>query len=135
MSDDNGPVREMSEDECWERLRSTTFGRLATSAMGDVQITPINYVVRDGRLLLRTAQGGKLASVVVQSRVAVEIDEIGQEHAWSVIGKGDAHMVTRMDEADALEEAGLHPWVDTRKEVFVEIELDEVTGRSFVLSR
>ncbi|AKT51943.1 pyridoxamine 5'-phosphate oxidase family protein [Arsenicicoccus sp. oral taxon 190] len=135
MNDDRDPVRQMSEDECWERLRGTTFGRLATAAVGDVQITPINYVVVDDRLVFRTAEGGKLASLVVQSRVAVEIDEVGADHAWSVIGKGDAHVVHSMDEADQLEELGLHPWVDTRKEVFVHVDLDEVSGRDFRLDR
>ncbi|WP_409482918.1 pyridoxamine 5'-phosphate oxidase family protein [Arsenicicoccus dermatophilus] len=135
MSDVNEPVKQMTEDECWERLESTSFARLATAAMGDVQITPVNYVVRDRQLVLRTAEGGKLASLVVQSRVAVEIDEIAGDHAWSVIGKGDAHMVHNADEADALDDVGLRPWVDTRKEVFVTIDLDEVSGREFVLSR
>lgn len=135
MSDEANPVREMTEDECWDRLRGTTFGRLATAAVGDVQITPINYVVHDGRLVMRTAEGGKLASLVVQSRVAIEIDEVHETTAWSVLGKGDAHMVHNMDEADDLEQAGLQPWVDTRKEVFVVIELDEVSGREFQLSR
>ncbi len=69
------------------------------------------------------------------SRVAIEIDDVTTQTAWSVIGKGDAHVVHNMDEADRLEELGLHPWVDTRKEVFVLVELDEVSGRVFALAR
>lgn len=135
MSDVNEPVQQMTEEQCWERLRSTTFGRLATAAVGDVQITPINYVVHEGRLVFRTAEGSKLASLVVASRVAIEIDDVTADTAWSVIGKGDAHVVHNMDEADRLEALGLHPWVDTRKEVFVLVDLDEVSGRVFALAR
>lgn len=128
-------VHEMSQDECWEKLSATHFGRIATAVAGEVSITPFNFVVHDGKLVFRTAEGTKLVGLVVNSSVAVEIDEVGESTAWSVIGKGTARMIDSFSERHRFEEIELRPWVDTVKEIFVEVTLDEVTGRSFDLTR
>lgn len=134
MSDDT-TVQTMTEDECWERLEGEEFGRLATGAVGEVSITPVNYVVKDRQVVIRTTEGSKLTDLVVQSRVAFEIDKVDGETAWSVIGKGDAHVVQSFDESYDLEQLGLRPWVDTDKDVWVVVTLDDVSGRTFALTR
>jgi nitroimidazol reductase NimA-like FMN-containing flavoprotein (pyridoxamine 5'-phosphate oxidase superfamily) len=139
------PVHEMHELECWERLRSREFGRLAYHLLDEVHIVPINYTVASGRrLLFRTTAGSKLLGVVMHADVAFEIDgfELGgpavdgleSERAWSVIARGRAERVEgrQAREADALP---LRPWVDTPKDEVVAIVVTEVTGRTFDLYR
>ncbi|GMA19781.1 pyridoxamine 5'-phosphate oxidase family protein [Arsenicicoccus piscis] len=134
MSD--AAVTTLSEQECWDLLAGEEFGRLATSAAGSVAITPVNYCVRDQKIYFRSAEGSKLVSLVVASSVAFEIDQVRGRDAWSVIGQGEARIVDSMSEQDELSASlHLHPWVDTVKEIFVEVTLDEVSGRRFRLAR
>ena len=129
------PVREMTLDDCWARLADNTFGRIATAAVGEVSITPFNYVTDGRTLVFRTAPGTKLADLVVDSNVAVEIDEVTGDEAWSVIARGTARLVEATEEIERLASLSLHPWVATDKQVWVVIDIDEVTGRAFTLSR
>lgn len=131
----DAPMREMSTDDCWARLAENTFGRIATAALGEVTITPFNYCVDERTLVFRTAPGTKLAGLVIDNSVAVEIDDVQGVEAWSVIARGTARMVDDSAEADRLAALPLHPWVDTEKEVFVVIEIDEISGRTFTLTR
>lgn len=128
------PPRTMSAGECWQALREHEFGRLAYSLLGEVHITPINYAVDGEALLFRTAQGNKLLGVVMHGPVALEIDELGAEEAWSVVLRGHAH-VLEGDEAYRAENFPLRPWVGGEKETVVRIDPEEVTGRRFRLAK
>ena len=137
MSDEN-PVHGMTDDECWEFLRSREFGRLAFHLVEQVHITPINYAVdtQDGQrsLLFRTAEGSKLLGIVMNDDVAFEADEYDDEHATSVIIRGKARLLEE-DEAHRSENVPLRPWVDTLKYNVVEIVPTELSGRTFDLTR
>ena len=61
--DADGPVRELTEKECWDRVAAAPFGRLAMSAFDDIDIVPINAVLSRGKLYFRTAPGSKLAEI------------------------------------------------------------------------
>ena len=137
MSDEN-PVHSMTEDECWEFLRSHEFGRMAFHLLEQVHITPINYAVDtyEGRrsLLFRTAEGSKLLGIVMNADVAFEADQYDDEHATSVILRGTARLLEE-DEAHRSENVPLRPWVDTLKYNVVEIVPTEISGRAFDLTR
>lgn len=135
----------MSDEGCWDFLRSHEFGRLAFHLGGQVHIAPINYAVHHdpatGRktLLFRTAAGGKLEGVVANDDVAFEVDEYDSEHAASVIVRGRARMLEEHEEHRA-DNVPLRPWVGSSKlEVmehhFVEIDITELSGRRFELNR
>lgn len=132
MSD--SPVHELSQQECWDFLRSHEFGRLAFHLAERVQITPINYAVDGETLLFRTAGGDKLLGVVMNDDVAFEIDEYDDTHARSVIVHGRARKLEE-DEEHRAENVPLRPWVGTVKYNVVEISPTEITGRAFELSR
>ena len=136
----NEPMSIMSEEECWECLRSHEFGRLAFHLAGEVHITPINYAVHNEpvtghrSLLFRTAGGSKLLGVVMNDDVAFEVDEYSAEHAASVIIRGRARKLDE-DEEHMADNVPLRPWVNTLKYNVVEIEPFELSGRRFALSR
>lgn len=125
----------MSDEECWSKLTSARYGRLATCVAAGVDIFPINFICNGNTVVFRTAPGAKLASVVVANEVALELDHIAPPNAWSVVAKGTARMVDSLSEADAKEHIGLAPWVDTDKPVFVEIVIEQVSGRYFQLNQ
>lgn len=128
------PPRTMSVGECWQALREHEFGRLAYHLLGEVHITPINYSVDGEALLFRTAQGNKLLSVLMHGPVALEIDELDAEEAWSVLARGHARVLEGAD-AGRAEQVPLRPWVGGEKEIVVRIVPEEVTGRRFRLSK
>ena len=125
------PVTVMSEHECWTELSSRTFGRLATSVDGWPDVFPVNYVVQRRTILIRTAEGTKLASTTINARVAFEADDHDVAQGWSVVVKGRAHVLSSSMELATAERAQVLPWVMTPKHRYIRIEPMEITGRRF----
>jgi len=134
------PVRHLSAADCWAFLREHELGRMAYHLLDEVHIAPINYAIDHdpvtGRhsLLFRTAEGSKLLGVVMNADVAFEVDQVDGEHATSVVLRGRGRRLEE-DEEHSAENVPLHPWVDTPKWNVVEIEVTEISGRAFDLSR
>ena len=66
--------------------------------------------------------------------VAFEVDEIVDEQATSVIVRGRAQHVEE-DEEHRAENVPLRPWVATEKWNVVEVDVTEISGRRFELTR
>jgi uncharacterized protein len=131
MSAPIAPIVELSEDESWQLLSSMALGRLVTSVGGYPEIFPVNYVVQHRTVLFRTAEGTKLISAVMNSRVAFEADDHNVEEGWSVIVKGRAQILRTDDEIAEAERAQLLPWIATVKRHYIRIFPFEITGRRF----
>ena len=123
----------LSTEECWSLLGEATVGRLAVDNGGRPDIFPINYLVDDGSIVFRTGPGTKLAASVLMNYVAFEIDGYlpADRSAWSVVVKGRAHQIERMQDVYDAQDLPLFPWVASDKPDFVRITADEVTGRRF----
>lgn len=126
-----GPVAAMSEPESWARLAGNTFGRLAISVGDQPDVFPVNFVVQNRSILIRTAEGTKLAGAAVNQRVAFEVDDHDAVQGWSVVVKGDARIMTSSDELAAAERAQVLPWITTPKRQFIRITPFDITGRTF----
>jgi nitroimidazol reductase NimA-like FMN-containing flavoprotein (pyridoxamine 5'-phosphate oxidase superfamily) len=132
---EHSPVTALSPDECWELLHGHEFGRLAYHLASEVHIVPINYAVDDAhRLVFRTAEGSKLLGLTMDADVAFEVDEFHEEEARSVVVRGRARQL-EPPEVEEVEQLPLRPWVDTAKFNVIAIEVDEMTGRHFELTR
>ncbi len=127
------PVQVLTEEECWNALRSGSLGRLALSVGGIPDIFPVNFVAADRNLFFRTASGTKLLELTVNNRVAFETDGVGRDEAWSVIVHGTARALETQREIDDAAGLPLRPLIPTVKPVFVEIVPQSVTGRRFTL--
>jgi len=132
-TDDEHPGVTLSTEDAWRFLEHTSFGRLALSVANEPDIFPINYLAHDGRLLMRTNPGTKLAELTINDHVAFEIDGIGEGSAWSVVVKGTARVIESQTEIDAADELPLTPWIATRKYTYVEIMPGSVRGLRFEL--
>jgi nitroimidazol reductase NimA-like FMN-containing flavoprotein (pyridoxamine 5'-phosphate oxidase superfamily) len=130
---DTDHIEFLTEEDCWQLLRSSSLGRLAVSAGGEPDIYPVNFVASDGRLLFRTAEGTKLLELTVNNHVAFETDGVGRDEAWSVVVKGTASALEKRSEIDAADQLPLRPLIPTLKYVYVEITPTQVTGRRFPL--
>lgn len=132
-TDEEHPGATMSPSEAWRFLEHTSFGRLALSVANEPDIFPINFLAHDGKLLMRTNPGTKLAELTINDRVAFEIDGIAENSAWSVVVKGSARVIESQTEIDAANELPLTPWIPTRKNTYVEIIPTSVRGIRFEL--
>lgn len=135
---DQSPVTELTESECLGLLRDAEIGRLAVQLPdGGVDIFPVNFVLDDDRVLMRTAGGTKLDSLTEQPLVAFEADHFDYfEHiAWSVVIKGWATLVDDHDELFGLLNVEMDTWHPERKPFFVRITPSVTTGRRFTIHR
>jgi nitroimidazol reductase NimA-like FMN-containing flavoprotein (pyridoxamine 5'-phosphate oxidase superfamily) len=125
------PVVIMDTEECWTRLVHATFGRLAVTAGGEIDIYPINFVISDRKLYFRTAPGSKLLELSANPSVALEIDHVDEEIAYSVVLKGEAERLEHQGDIDAADRLPLVPWVPTLKYRWVRINPTSISGRLF----
>jgi nitroimidazol reductase NimA-like FMN-containing flavoprotein (pyridoxamine 5'-phosphate oxidase superfamily) len=133
MTTDRFGVTVLEANKCWELLRQSEVGRLAVSIRDLPDLFPINFVVDHGTVVFRTAEGTKLAAAVLGRAVAFEVDGYDPDagDAWSVVIKGRAVEIERMQDVfDALD-LPLFPWHASPKHRFVRIEPDDVSGRRF----
>jgi nitroimidazol reductase NimA-like FMN-containing flavoprotein (pyridoxamine 5'-phosphate oxidase superfamily) len=133
METDRFGMTMLDTDTCWDLVGQADVGRLAVSIADHPDIFPVNFVVDHGTVVFRTAEGTKLAGAVLGRAVAFEVDgyEPAAGVAWSVVIKGRARELERMQDVfDALE-LPLFPWHASPKHRFVRIEPDEVSGRRF----
>ncbi len=119
-------------EECRRLLGAGGIGRIAIAGEGAPILRPVNFAVKDGIVVIRTGEGRIFDAARRGASVAFEIDNVdGFEHeGWSVIATG------RLSERDADAEAyalPLRPWSAGRRDRFVMIELDVVSGRRIAL--
>lgn len=129
--DDRSPTRQLSEEECWERLAAAPYGRVAATAAGEIDIFPVNHAVDGGTIVFRTSAGTKLLELTIRHRVAFEVDGYTDADAFSVVVKGDAEEFDRQSEVAAAERLGITPWAPEEKDRWVRITPVEVHGRAF----
>lgn len=126
-------MNELTPRECWDLLASSEVGRLAV-CLGDApEIFPVNYVVANGTIVLRTAPGLKHVAARLNELVAFEVDGVDREAriAWSVVLKGRARDITAENEVEFARTLPLRPMHGGAKNMFVRLEPESVTGRRF----
>ena len=125
------PIAILPETECWNLMSGAALGRLVTSAGGQPEIFPVNFVVQHRTVLFRTAEGTKLVSAAINNNVLFEVDDHNAVEGWSVIMKGIARSLRTDAEIDEAERAQLLPWTATVKQHYVRIRPLSITGRRF----
>jgi nitroimidazol reductase NimA-like FMN-containing flavoprotein (pyridoxamine 5'-phosphate oxidase superfamily) len=121
---------ELEQAECLELLESRTVGRVAYCEDGGPVVLPVNYVVHEGAVLLRTAPHTALGRHLQHGPAAFEVDEVDEytQSGWSVLVRGHA---SPLDPDDLPAEPGARPvpWAEGARPLFVRISPDTVTGR------
>jgi len=133
--EDRPPMRELATAECWERLGSVPYGRVATTAAGEIDIFPVNHGVDRQSIVFRTAPGTKLLELTIRQNVAFEVDGYDGIEAFSVVVKGIADEFDREAEVTEAERLGIEPWAPGEKDRWVRITPQDIQGRAFTLAR
>ncbi|MFG2026893.1 pyridoxamine 5'-phosphate oxidase family protein [Streptomyces sp. NPDC048825] len=125
---------ELDSDEALRLLGSVSLGRIVFTRHALPTVRPVNHILDNGDIVIRTHEGTALTSHTRQADspgvvVAYEADDIDPDThvGWSVVIIGYAHLVTDPHEL-ARYQALLHPWVKQTMDYAVRIHPDLITG-------
>ncbi|MFI5507465.1 pyridoxamine 5'-phosphate oxidase family protein [Mycobacterium sp. NPDC051804] len=123
----------LNRRQCLDLLQGVRVGRLVFTEDALPAIQPVNFRLWRDDVVIRVAGGAKLAAACDNSVVAFEADELDADlrTGWSVTVVGHAQPITGVD--DLVEIAGtfLQPWVEGRRDHFIRIRTEKITGRRF----
>ncbi|GAA1537496.1 pyridoxamine 5'-phosphate oxidase family protein [Nocardioides humi] len=117
----------LSDEECWDLLRSRPVGRLAWSGGEGVSVVPVNFAVEGDAVLLRTTPYSAMARDCADREVAFEVDQIDEEGhgGWSVLVRGRCERERRASD-------GPTPWATGPRVLGLRIAVESLTGRRVV---
>jgi len=133
---------ELDRAEALDLLASVTYGRVVFTVAALPAIRPVNHVVDDGEIVIRTRRLTGLSTALSNAMesdqrpdlvVAYEADQLDpvERVGWSVVVTGIA--VPIIDPARLARLAGrLQPWVDSEMDAAIAITPDIVTGLRLV---
>jgi uncharacterized protein len=116
------------------RRAAAVRGRAAwATESGDAVVVPVYFVAVDDGVVLRTAEGTKLAVAQEGRRLSFEADDVepALQVGWSVLITGTAEVVTDSDEVRRLQLLPLAPWIQSRSRT--SCGYSEMTGRRLKL--
>lgn len=123
----------LTRRQCLDRLQGPRVGRLVFTEDALPAVQPVNYRMWRDEVVIRVAGGAKLAAATLHQVVAFEADELDADlhTGWSVTVVGHAEPITDVDELVEVAGTFVQPWVEGRREHFVRIATEKVTGREF----
>lgn len=125
----------LNTGESWQLLEGHDMGRLVVVDADDwPQIFPVNYVVSEGAIYIRTAADLKLVSVTSRSDSvgAFEVDGGDDEERWSVVVRGPLTLLRDEVEIERSGVRRLSTWSPRFKPHVLKLSAQTVTGRRFV---
>jgi chemotaxis signal transduction protein len=120
---------EIDEAESWNLLSAMPVGRIAWMSSDGPVIVPVNFLVHDRSVVLRTSAYSMLVREADDSVVAFEVDEIDPvtRSGWSVLLRGRAHVRFRDALGDAL--PAVETWAEGSRSMVVVVDVEDITGR------
>jgi nitroimidazol reductase NimA-like FMN-containing flavoprotein (pyridoxamine 5'-phosphate oxidase superfamily) len=128
---DRRQLEVLDRARCLELLGTVRVGRLVFTEDGLPAVQPVNFRMCGDEPVIRVAGGTKLRAAVGKAVVAFEADELDPDlrTGWSVTVVGHASVVTDVSELVELSGVWLQPWVGGRRDHFIRIRAEKVTGR------
>lgn len=128
---DSEHIEVLDRRQCLELLQTVRVGRLAFTEEGLPAVQPVNFRLHKEQVVIRVAGGAKLAAATENAVVAFEADELDADLrvGWSVTVVGHAGWITDIDELVEVAGIWLQPWAGGRREYFIRVEPEKVTGR------
>jgi len=129
-------IYELTPDECLRLLKTVPVGRVGVTIDALPVVLPVNFVMRDGTIVLRTVPGTKLDAATAGMVVAFETDNYGtsaEPWGWSVLVRGIAQAITDPAELDRARSLPLESWAfDGSADRYVTIAPTMISGRRVV---
>ena len=127
-------VVQLDPAEAMRLLASVGHGRVVFTRDALPAIRPVNHLVDDGRVIVRTRLTAKVSAAARSNAdagvvLAYEADDLDPHRrlGWSVVVTGLATTVSDPDQVARYEQL-LHPWVNKVMDTVIAIEPEIVTG-------
>ncbi|MFG1930826.1 pyridoxamine 5'-phosphate oxidase family protein [Mycobacterium sp. NPDC048908] len=123
----------LNRRQCLDLLQGVRVGRLVFTEDALPAVQPVNFRLWRDDVVIRVAGGGKLTAAAANQVVAFEADELDPDlrSGWSVTVVGHAQEITGVDELVEVAGTFVQPWVDGKRDHFVRIKSEKMTGRRF----
>jgi nitroimidazol reductase NimA-like FMN-containing flavoprotein (pyridoxamine 5'-phosphate oxidase superfamily) len=123
---------ELDRTQALELLAAVGYGRVVFTLGALPAIRPVNHLVDNGKIVIRTRLTAKLATVASPpdgTVVAYQADELDpiRRVGWSVVVTGIARPVTDATRLARYQQL-LHPWVDQVTDTVIGIQPEIITG-------
>jgi uncharacterized protein len=124
-------LESLSPQECISLAATMPIGRIVFTDRALPAVQPVNFLIDDGSVIIRTTEGSKLAAATRNAVVAFEIDEFDRrsQAGWSVTLVGRAQSVRDPAESARLALLPLQTWAPGLRDRFIRIRPDHITGR------
>ncbi|HUK70860.1 MAG TPA: pyridoxamine 5'-phosphate oxidase family protein [Streptosporangiaceae bacterium] len=121
----------LSWHECLRLLASAEVGRIVYSDQALPAVQPVDFVVDDETVIVRTEHGSRLARAVERAVVAFEADdyEPAAGSGWSVTIVGECSEIEDPGQRERLSNLVPRRWAPDGKSHLVRISIAGVTGR------
>jgi nitroimidazol reductase NimA-like FMN-containing flavoprotein (pyridoxamine 5'-phosphate oxidase superfamily) len=124
-------AQRLNDAEAIRLLATISYGRVVFTIKSLPAIRPVNHVIDEGRIVIRTRLTAAISAAVRASHgvvVAYEVDSIDPRArtGWSVVATGRAHTITDPEQVWRYEQL-LHPWIN-HADTVVAIEPEIITG-------
>jgi len=128
---DRRQLEVLDRAQCLALLGTVRVGRLVFTEDGLPAVQPVNFRMSGDEPVIRVAGGTKLRTAVGNAVVAFEADELDPDlrTGWSVTVVGHASVITDVRELVELSGVWLQPWVGGRRDHFIRIRPEKITGR------
>lgn len=128
---DSAGLEVLTPSDCLTLARTVPIGRIVFTEQALPAVQPVGFVIDDGCVIIRTAEGTKLAEALRSAIVAFEVDDFDAqtEAGWSVTVVGHAESVLDPEEAARLSRLPLRVWAPGRRHLFIRIRPEYMTGR------
>jgi hypothetical protein len=123
----------LNRRQCLDLLQQVRVGRLVFTEDALPAVQPVNFRLWHDDIVIRVAGGPKLDAATDNQVVAFEADELDPDlrTGWSVTVVGHAQRITDVDDLVQVSGTFVEPWVEGRRDHFVKIRTEKITGRRF----
>ena len=124
-------AQRLADAEALRLLASVSYGRVVFTLKSLPAIRPVNHLLDDGRIIIRTRLTSAISAAMRSSDGVVIACEAGSidpatRTGWSVVVTGREYAITDPDQVARYEQL-LHPWVN-HADTVVAIEPGIITG-------
>ncbi|GAA4614599.1 pyridoxamine 5'-phosphate oxidase family protein [Actinoallomurus liliacearum] len=128
---DSGGLEILSDEECRRLITAVPLGRIVFTDRALPAIQPVNFLMSNGEVIIRTSSGSKLAAAARNAVVAFEVDEFDPaiQAGWSVVIVGHARIVSENGELSELRGLPLRTWAPSAQDHFIAITPELISGR------
>lgn len=129
---------ELRYRECIDLLTRARVGRCAFCTPQGPVIVPVNHVVHDDAVIIRTSPYSQLGLLGGSGRLAFEVDGVdpATRSGWSVVAAGPCQRVDSQAEREYLHAfRDPDPWAQGVRTIYLRLRWDQLTGRRIGMTR